>query len=114
MDSAAVITTSLRAACRDLGLAIPSEEQARYVIGLGLHDAMVHIVPGLDAAQYPRVAERYRDHFLRLDATTTLFPGAAETIAELHDSGYRLAVATGKSRRGLDRALAATGLSRYF
>ena len=114
MDSAAAITASLRAACRDLDLAVPSEEQARYVIGLGLHDAMSHILPGLDAALYPRVVERYRVHYLRLDAGTALFPGAAETIAALRDSGFLLAVATGKSRRGLDRALSATGLERYF
>ena len=114
MDSAAVITASLRAACRDLDLAVPSEAQARYVIGLGLHDAMSHILPGVDASLFPRVAERYREHFLRLDSTTTLFPGAAEIIQDLHASGFLLGVATGKSRRGLDRALAATGLNQFF
>jgi phosphoglycolate phosphatase len=114
MDSAAAITASLRAACRDLDLAVPSEEQARYVIGLGLNDAMSHILPGLDPALYPRVVERYRVHFLQLDAGTALFPGVAETIAALHDLGFLLAVATGKSRRGLDRALGSTGLERYF
>ena len=114
MDSAAAITDSLRAACRDLDLAVPSEEQARYVIGLGLRDAMSHILPGLDPAIYPRVAERYREHYLRRDPDTSLFAGAAETIAKLHESGYLLAVATGKSRRGLDRSLRATGLEGYF
>lgn len=114
MDSAGVITASLRAACRDLGLAVPSEERARYVIGLGLNDAMAHILPGVDAALYPRVAERYRAHFLELDSGTALFPGAAETITALHESGFLLAVATGKSRRGLDRSLRTTGLERYF
>jgi phosphoglycolate phosphatase len=114
MDSAAAITASLCAACRDLELAVPSEEQVRYVIGLGLNDAMSHILPGLDPAAYPRVAERYREHFLRLDSGTTLFAGAAETVADLRDAGFLLAVATGKSRRGLDRSLRATGLERYF
>lgn len=114
MDSAGAITEALRAACRDLDLAVPSEEQARYVIGLGLSDAMSHILPGLDPAFYPRVAERYRAHFLRLDPATSLFAGAAETIATLRDSGYLLAVATGKGRSGLDRSLRATGLARYF
>src|SRR5690349_7137637 len=75
MDSAAAIAASLQAACRDLGLPAPSEEQARYVIGLGLNDAMSHILPGLDPVQYPRVVERYRIHFLRHDAGTSLFPG---------------------------------------
>ena len=109
MDSAAAIAASLQSACRDLDLPVPGEQQARYVIGLGLNDAMAHILPGLDAAQYPQVVERYRVHFLKHDAATSLFPGAAETVAALHDSGFLLAVATGKSRRGLERALGATG-----
>jgi phosphoglycolate phosphatase len=114
MDSAAAIALSLQSACRDLDLPVPDEERARYVIGLGLDDAMSHILPGLDASHYPRVRERYRVHFLAHDAGTALFPGAAETVTGLHESGFLLAVATGKSRRGLDRALGATGLRPYF
>jgi phosphoglycolate phosphatase len=114
MDSAAAITLSLQSACRDLAFPVPAEEQARYVIGLGLDDAMAHILPGLDPEHYPRVRERYRHHFLLNDAGTTLFPGAVETIVGLHDAGFLLGVATGKSRRGLDRALEATGLRPYF
>ena len=114
MDSAAVIVASLQAACRDLHFPVPSEEQARYIIGLGLTDALGHILPGVDRSQYPPVAERYRHHFLKLDGGTTLFPGAAEMITGLHHAGSRLAVATGKSRRGLARALSATGLAPYF
>lgn len=114
MDSAAAITTALQRACRDLDFPVPSEERARYVIGLGLDEAMAHILPELDRAHYPRIRERYRTHFLEQDARTGLFPGAAETVSALHDSGHLLAVATGKSRRGLERALAATGLKPYF
>jgi phosphoglycolate phosphatase len=114
MDSAAAISASLQAACRDLELPVPSEEQARYVIGLGLNDAMSHILPGLDPARYQDVVARYRVHFLQRDAGTTLFPGAADTVTELREAGYLLAVATGKSRRGLERALDATGLKPYF
>ena len=114
MDSAAAITLSLQSACRDLDLPVPPEERARYVIGLGLDDAMAHILPGLDPSHFPRVRERYRFHFLLNDAGTTLFPGVGETIAALHEEGFLLGVATGKSRRGLDRALDATGLRRYF
>lgn len=114
MDSAAAIAASIQAACRDLGLPVPGDEQARYVIGLGLNDAMAHLLPGVDPSRYPDVQERYRVHFLQRDAGTMLFPGAAETVASLHATGFLLAVATGKSRRGLDRALAATGLHLYF
>jgi len=114
MDSAAAITTALQCACRDLDFPVPTEARARYVIGLGLDEAMAHILPELDRAHYPRVRERYRTHFLQQDARTALFPGAAETVRGLHDRGHLLAVATGKSRRGLERALAATGLKPYF
>ncbi len=114
MDSAAAITASLQEACRELGLSVPSDNQARFVIGLGLNDAMAHILPGVDVAEYPKVADRYRHHFLLRDGGTALFPGAAETVRELYGRGFMLAVATGKSRRGLDRALDATGLTPFF
>jgi phosphoglycolate phosphatase len=114
MDSAAAIAASLQAACCDLGLPVPSDDNARFIIGLGLNDAMMHILPGLQPAEYPKVADRYRHHFLLRDVDTALFEGAADTIRELHAGGFLLAVATGKSRRGLDRALNATGLTPYF
>jgi len=114
MDSAQVIAAALRSACADLGLPVPEEEQARFVIGLGLNDAMAHILPGLDPVRFQDVVARYRVHFLERDPGTVLFPGASETVAELREAGFLLAVATGKSRRGLDRALASTGLGRYF
>jgi phosphoglycolate phosphatase len=114
MDSAAAISESLQAACRDLGLPVPSRERARHVIGLGLTDALAYVLPELPAADYPRVLDQFRAHFLRRDSGTTLFPGAADLIRELRDSGFMLAVATGKSRRGLDRALKETGLQGCF
>jgi phosphoglycolate phosphatase len=114
MDSAAAIVSSLQTACSDLGLPLPADEQARYIIGLGLNDALKHILPDVDASEYPHLVERYRHHFLKLDATTRLFPGIAEVISELHRKSFKLAIATGKSRRGLARALAATGLEPYF
>lgn len=114
MDSAAAIAESLQAACAELGVPVPGTQQARYVIGLGLTDALAHAVPDLPQAQYPRLLELYRRHFLLRDRDTTLFPGAAEMIRELRDHGFLLAVATGKSRRGLDRALGETGLAGCF
>ena len=114
MDSAACIVECLQAACADVGLPVPPEERARYVIGLGLNDAMAHIVPDVSPDAYPKIVARYRHHFQQRDSSTTLFPGAEDMLKELHDSGHYLAVATGKSRRGLDRALGATGLKRYF
>lgn len=114
MDSAAAISASLRAACADMELSVPSEARARYVIGLGLNDALKYVLPDLPPPAYPALLERYRHHFQRQDRDTTLFAGAAESLRVLHDAGFMLAVATGKSRRGLDRALEATGLTQLF
>lgn len=114
MDSAAAIVGALQSACADLGLPVPSEERARYIIGLSLNDAMKHVLPGIDPSHYPRIAERYRVHYLRRDPDTTLFPGAAELVAALNEAGFLLAIATGKGRRGLDRVLESTGLKGMF
>lgn len=114
MDSAEAIVEALQSACCDLDLPVPTSDDARYIIGMSLHDALAHILPDLDPSEHPRVAERYRHHFLVRDRDTRLFPGAAETIRDLHDAGFLLGIATGKSRRGLDRALGATGLAAYF
>lgn len=114
MDSAAAIAEAIQAACADLDLPVPPAAQARYVIGLGLTDAMRHILPDLPESDYPRIVDRYRLHFLRRDGGTTLFAGAREMLEDLRERGYMLAVATGKSRRGLDRALGETGLQGLF
>ncbi len=114
MDSAAAIAEALQAACADLDLPVPPTSEARYVIGLGLKDAMKHILPDLPDSDYPKVVDRYRVHFLKRDGDTTLFDGAREMIEDLRERGYMLAVATGKSRRGLNRALQDTGLHGFF
>ncbi|HEX5802107.1 MAG TPA: HAD-IA family hydrolase [Azospira sp.] len=114
MDSAAAIVAAIQAACRDLGVDEPPDERARHVIGLGLGDALRHAVPDLAEADYPRMVERYRYHYLARDHELTLFAGADELIAELAAAGFMLAVATGKSRLGLDRALKVSGLGPYF
>ncbi len=114
MDSAAAIVAAIQAACLDLGIDPPSDERARHIIGLGLQDAMLSALPQLAARDYPRVAERYRFHYLARDHELALFPGALELVAALHAAGVKLGVATGKARPGLDRALQATGLGDFF
>ena len=114
MDSTAVIAGSIQAACRDLGLPVPSDEAARHVIGMGLRDALQYAVPDASEDMYDQLVASYRRHFLAQDASIPLYPGARETIAELCDNGISLAIATGKSRNGLDRALHSSNMSSYF
>jgi len=114
MDSTPTIAKCIQLASRDLGLPVPDDSAASHVIGLGLKDALSYAVPTLDPSDYPRLAERYRFHFLTRDAELVLFPGVREMLEALHAEHYFLGVATGKTRVGLERALATTGLGRRF
>lgn len=114
MDSTGMIAASIQAAARDLGIAPPSLDQARQIIGLGLDDALRQALPDLPPRRYPELAERYRFHYLARDHELLFFAGVPELLTELAAAGYRLGIATGKSRRGLDRALSSSGLGDYF
>lgn len=114
MDSTAAIVRAIQAAARDLDLPEPADRQARHVIGLGLADALGMAVPELPKERYPEMVERYRHHYLSRDHELVLFDGIAELIGEMAEAGFQLAVATGKSRLGLDRALKHSGLGRFF
>jgi phosphoglycolate phosphatase len=113
IDSAATIVRCIQDAARDMALEVPEPERARHVIGLGLHDSLRHAVPGLAAERYPEFAGHYRRHFLARQDAMLLFPGIRELLGAL-SRDRTLAIATGKSRRGLDRALEADGLRKYF
>ena len=114
MDSAAHIVDSIQAAARDLDIEFPTQERARHIIGLGLLDALMYLFPSLPRADYPRLTERYRHHYLAGDHKLALFAGAAQGIRAMHAAGFSLAVATGKSRQGLDRSLESSGLAVFF
>ncbi len=115
MDSAARIVACIEGTIADLGLEPRTKDQIRHIIGLSMGEAIETLYPGHDAPFRQRMIEGYRHHFLVADPTPSApFDGAGETIAALHDAGYLLGVATGKSRRGLDEVLAKTGLGDYF
>lgn len=114
MDSTVGITAAIQEAAREMGLPVPGHAQASHVIGLGLDDALRAAVPGLDPAQYPKFVDAYRTHFRARQDDMALFPGVPELLAELQARGHRMAVATGKSRRGLDHQFSVTGLGPLF
>ena len=114
MDSTSVIAAALQSACRDAGITVPTERDARFVIGLGAADTFRHVAPHVDAAGQRLLSERYRHHFLANEHQAPLYDGVREMLADLHGRGRRLAVATGKARGGLERALDATGLRSWF
>ena len=114
MDSTAIIASSIQRACVDLGLPVPDDARANHVIGLGLTDALAYAVPAMPKAMVPQMVDRYRHHYLSRDADLPLFPLVREIVVALKESGYFVAVATGKSRVGLDRALDSSGLRPLF
>jgi len=114
-DSLGYITTALAAAIDETGLEPRREPDLLGIIGLGLEQAFASLYPALGPPERERLAAAYRQHFLRLSAEPIpLYPGARESLALLRERGYLLAVATGKSRRGLDRALQESGLENWF
>lgn len=114
LDSAGAIVQAIQAACRDLDLPVPDNARARHVIGLGLVDAMRYAVPDLPADRYQAMVDRYRFHYLSGDHRLTLFDGVPQLLERLQSAGHSLAIATGKSRAGLERALDHSGLRQFF
>lgn len=113
LDSPAGIAESIRASCGDLGLAVPDLELASHVIGLGLPELMRKVAPALPLERYPEFVEAYRRHFRAREPAMQLFAGMRELLEELSARAV-LGIATAKSRRGLERALDATGLRPHF
>ena len=70
-DSTALIVHSIQAACRDLGLPVPDDERASWVIGLSLRSAMEHAVPTITQEQIPQMVDRYRFHYLARQKVST-------------------------------------------
>jgi phosphoglycolate phosphatase len=113
-DSTALIVRCIQNACRELGVSVPSDERAAYVIGLGLRDALMHAAPELAPERYAELGMAYRRHYLASQHEVVLFPGTLPMLQALRGRNHLLAVATGKSRRGLDEALTSTELQGLF
>ncbi|MFC7419649.1 HAD-IA family hydrolase [Iodobacter arcticus] len=114
MDSTGTIARAIQSAFADVGLAVPTDIEARYVIGYGMQEAMQYLAPDAKPEQITEVVNIYRRHYLAQDQEVTLYDGVMESLPLFIEAGFQLAVATGKSRAGLDRVLASTGLGGFF
>jgi len=114
-DSIGWIVACLRHAARESGFAVPTESAARSVIGLSLPQAMQTLYPGSSEDMAQRLAQHYRTLYnTQTAASLGLFEGVETLLRDFRQRGYRLAVATGKARAGLDRALRETGMTDFF
>ena len=113
-DSTAVIKRALQRSAEDLDYPIPTDAQASFIIGMGLRPALEHAIPTLREKDLTRLTDRFRHHFIVGENEIVLFDGVPEMLAALKARGHSLAVATGKSRKGLDRAFDTLGLREYF
>jgi phosphoglycolate phosphatase len=115
VDSKGAIVGAIRGSLNDVGLPVWPDEELQQVIGLGLAEAIRELLPDQGPEVHESVAEAYRERFLTVtSADMPLFEGVREGLEELLRQGRRLAVATGKSRRGLDRVLDEMGLGELF
>lgn len=115
MDSAQKIANCIIASADDAGLPPPTEQAAKSIIGLGLIEAMRHLFPEASEADVKNVVDAYKYHFVTGDVTEqALFPGVEAGLRELQERGTMLAVATGKSRAGVNRVFAEGDMHQHF
>ena len=113
-DSTTLITRCIQAACADVGVPTPSDRDASFVIGMGLREALQHAAPSLPQERYPELGLRYRHHYRARQHELLLFDGVLALLDALKERQHLLAVATGKSRVGLDESLATSKLQGLF
>ena len=113
-DSTAIIVRCIQAAVRDVGGTVPTDKEAAYVIGMGLMQALAHAAPDVPPEKYTELGNRYRFHYIQHQDDLSLFDGVLPLLNDLRERGHLLAVATGKSRRGLDEALHTVQLKGVF
>ena len=113
-NSTGMITDALVKAAAEVGLPTLDPQAASNIIGLGLKESIYALFGEIPAEQAKALAVRYSANYYDGESEIPLFAGAKETIIELNRRGFKLAVATGKGRRGLNLALQHCGLTNYF
>ncbi|KAA8690663.1 HAD family hydrolase [Pseudomonas caricapapayae] len=114
-DSIGRIVLSMRTAAIETDLEVRDDLAIKGIIGLGLPEAIRTLYPQISGNQLIDFRQRYADSYMAMDnVPSPLFEGVLESMQAFREDGYRLAVATGKARRGLDRVLKANGWLDYF
>lgn len=114
-DSTGRIIACMQEAAVNLGLPALSGEAVREIIGLGLPEAIARLCPAASAGDRRALAAEYgRCYMAADDVPSEFYPGVMDALGILRDRGCSLSVATGKSRKGLDRVLSRLGLSDFF
>ncbi len=113
-NSTGMITDAIVLAAKQVGLPALDPDAARNIIGLGLKESVHALFGDIPADKAQALARQYTANYYAGEQAIPLFTGAKETIIELNRRGYKLAVATGKGRRGLNLALEHCGLGNYF
>lgn len=114
-DSIGRIVESMHRASTLSGLELCDDLAVKGIIGLGLPEAIRTLYPQIADEELIAFRQHYADHYIALEAEPSpLFAGVVQSLEALRVEGYRLAVATGKARRGLDRVLKANGWEDYF
>lgn len=113
-DSTGMITNAILKAAEEVGLPALTPQQASSIIGLGLRESIEALYGDIPAEQAQALARQYNVNYYAGESDILLFPSVEETISELSRNGFKLAVATGKGRRGLNYALEHSGLDRHF
>ncbi len=115
MDSTQKIVGCMQKAAKSLGLPVLEPASIQNIIGLGLPEAIARLYPDLPAHWAEPLRQQYAHQYVTLDATPTpFFDGVEDGLAQLQARGVPMAVATGKSRKGLDRVLAQVNMAQLF
>jgi phosphoglycolate phosphatase len=118
MDSQGLILEAMQLAYDGKGFEAPDRSDVRRIIGLSLEVGIAELSPELGPDQHAVLAAQFREHFTRFRADPTmlepLYPSVREVLEELNDTGFVLAVATGKNMRGLRHVLEQHKLDRFF
>ncbi|XOV78185.1 MAG: HAD family hydrolase [Aestuariibacter sp.] len=115
MDSIGLIVETVQKTASAHGLPVPQENEVRDIIGLSLEIALKQLFPSITNQEIEDIRLTYKSHyFAQRDQVLPIFDHVESLLQHLTQSGKKIAVATGKGRPGLEKAMQDAGLSHYF